>query len=84
MSYTKNVDILLGSYSINVEVNDHSESELNLNLGSSRTQRDSNVTGEDIRSPLTNSKESSEITIETTRIPENLGKSSQKVLYTGK
>ena len=35
MSDTKNVDIMPGSYSKNVEVIDHSESELNLNSGSS-------------------------------------------------
>ena len=41
---------------------------MNLDLESGRLQRNSNVTGEDFRSLLTNSRENSEITIETTRL----------------
>ena len=68
MSDVENVDVMLGSYSGNIEGNDHSENELNLDSESGRLQRNSNVTGEDFRSPLTNSRENSEITIETTRL----------------
>ena len=67
LSDVENVDVMLGSFSGNIEGNDHSENELNLNSESSRLQRNSNVTGEDFRSLLTNSRENSEITIETTR-----------------
>ena len=41
---------------------------MNLDSESGRLQRNSNVTGEDFRSLLTNSRENSEITIETTRL----------------
>ena len=68
MSDVENVDILLGSYSRDDEENDISENGMNLDLGSSRPQQSSNVIGEDFRSlPKTNSRENSEITIETTR-----------------
>ena len=68
MSDVKTVDVMLGSYSRNDEVNDQSENELNLDSEFSRPQRNSNVTGEDFRSLLTNSMENSEIIIETTRL----------------
>ena len=68
MSDVENVDVMLGSYSGNIEGNDHSENEMNLDSESGRLQRNSNVTGEDFRSLLTNSRENSEITIETTRL----------------
>ena len=68
MSDVENVDVMLGSYSGNIEGNDHSENELNLDSESCRLQRNSNVTGGDFRSLLTNSRENSEITIETTRL----------------
>ena len=68
MSDVENVDVMLGSYSGNIEGNDHSENELNLDSESGRLQRNSNVTGEDFRSLLTNSRENSENTIETTRL----------------
>ena len=68
MSDAENVDIMLGSYSGNVEGNDQSENETHLDSVSSRPQRNSNSTGEDFRSLLTNSRENSEITIETTRL----------------
>ena len=68
MSDTQNVDIMLGSYSRNDEEVGHSESELNLNSGSRRPQKNSNETGEDFRSLLTNSRDNSEITIETSRM----------------
>ena len=65
MSEVENVDVMLGIYSRNDEENDHSE---NLDSESSKPQRTSNVTGEDFRSLLTNSRENSEITTETTRM----------------
>ena len=65
MSDVENVDVMLGSYSRNNGEEDQSENELNLDSESSRPQRNSNVTGEDFRSLLTNSRE---ITIETTRL----------------
>ena len=68
MSDIENFDVLLGSYSRNDEGNDQSENELNLDSESNRPQRNSNVTGEDIRSLLPNSRQNSEITIETTRL----------------
>ena len=68
MSDGENVDVRLGNYSRNDEKNDHSENEINLDSESSRPQRTSNVTGEDFRSLLTNSRENSEITIGTTRM----------------
>ena len=68
MSDVENVDVMLGSYSGNIEGNDYSEKELNLDSESGRLQRNSNVTGEDFRSLLTNSRENSEITIKTTRL----------------
>ena len=68
MSDVENVDVMLGSYSRNDEGDDQSENELNLDSESSRPQGNSNMTGEDFRSLLTNSRENSEITIETTRL----------------
>ena len=66
MSDVENVDVMLGNYSRNDEENDRSENGINLDSESSRPQLNSNVTGEDFRSLLTNSRENSEITIETT------------------
>ena len=69
MSDVENVDIMLGSYSRDDEENNMSENEMNLGSGSSTPQQSSNVIGEDFRSLLnTNSRENSEITIETTRL----------------
>ena len=69
LSDVENVDILLGSYPREDEENNASEIEVNLDSGSSRPQQSLNVIGEDIRSLLnTNSRENSEITIETTRL----------------
>ena len=69
MSDIENVDIMLGSYSRDVDGNNESENEVNLDSGSSRPQQNSNLVGEDFRSLLnTNSRENSEITIETTRL----------------
>ena len=69
LSDVENVDIMLGSYSRDDEENNVSENEVNLDSGSSRPQQSSNVIGEDFRSLLnTNSRENSEITIETTRL----------------
>ena len=69
LSDAENVDIMLGSYSRDGEENNNSENEMNLDSGSSRPQQSSNIIGEDFRSLLnTNSRENSEITIETTRL----------------
>ena len=69
LSDVENVDIMLGSYSRNDEENNISENEVNLDSGSSRPQQSSNVLGEDFRSlPNTNSRENSEIMIESTRL----------------
>ena len=68
MSDVENVDVMLGDYSTINQDNDQSETETNLDSESSRPQRASNVTGEDFRSLLTNSRENSEITIETNRM----------------
>ena len=65
----KSVGIMLGSCSRDDEKNDHSENELNLNSGSSRPKQSSELVGDDFRSLLnTNSRENSEVTIETTRM----------------
>ena len=53
MSDAENVDIMLGSYSRDDERNEQSESELNLDSGSSRPQQNSNLTGKDFKSILT-------------------------------
>ena len=69
LSDVENVDIMLGSYSRVDEENRASENEMNWDSGSSRPHQSSNVIGEDFRSLLnTNSRESSEATIETTRM----------------
>ena len=69
MSDVENVDIMLGSYSRDDEENDISENVVNLDSGSNGPQQSSNVIGEDFRFLLnTNSRENSEITIETTRM----------------
>ena len=69
MSNVENDDIMLGSYSREDGRNDQSESEFNLDSGSTRPQQSSNLVGEDFRSLLnTNNRENSEMTIETTRM----------------
>ena len=69
LSDVENVDIMLGSYSREDEENNVSENEVILDSGSSRPQQSSNAIGEDFRSLLnTNSRENSEITIETSRL----------------
>ena len=69
MSDVENVDIKIGSYSIDDDRNEQSERELNLGLGSDRPQQSSNLIGGDFRSILnTNSRENSEMTVETNRI----------------
>ena len=69
LSDVENVDIMLGIYSRDEEENIASENAVNLDSGSSRPQQTSNVIGEDFRSLLnTNSRENSEITVETTRM----------------
>ena len=60
---------MLGSYSRDDEDVNISENGVNLNSGSSRPQQSSNLIGEDFRSLLnTNSRENSEIAIDTTRL----------------
>ena len=62
------IDIMLGSYSRDDERDDRIDVELNLDSRSSRPQQNSNPIREDFGSLLnTNSRENSEITIETTR-----------------
>ena len=69
MSDTENVDIMLGSYARDDERIEQSENELNLDSGSNRPHQNSNLVGEDFMSLLnTNSRENSEITIETTKM----------------
>ena len=69
LSDVENEDIMLGSYSREDEDNKASENEANLYSGSSRPQQSSNALGEDFRSLLnTNSRENSDIAIETTRL----------------
>ena len=69
MSDVENVDIMLGSYDRDDERAEQSESELNLDSGSNRLHQNPNMVGEDFRSLLnTNSRENSEVTIETTRL----------------
>ena len=69
LSDVENVDILLRSYSKNDERNDRGEDEMNLDSGSSRPQQISNLVGEDFSSLIiTNSKENSDRTTETTRM----------------
>ena len=69
LSDVENIDIMLGSYSREDEDINASENEANLDSGSSRPQQSSNTLGEDFRSLLNaNSRENSEITIETTRL----------------
>ena len=68
MSDVENVDVMLGSYTRNEDRDDQSENELNLDSESGGPQRNSNLTGEDFRSLHTNSRENSEITVETTRL----------------
>ena len=68
VSDVENVDVMLGNYSTINQDDDRSETGINLDSESSKPQRASNVTGEDFRSLLTNSRENSEITIETNRL----------------
>ena len=70
MSDVEKVDIMLGSYSRDENGNDGSENEVNLDSGSSTPPQNSNLVGEeDFRSLLnTNSRENSDITVETTRM----------------
>ena len=64
-----NVDIMLEGYSKGEDRNNQSEDELNLDSGSRLPQQSSNLGGEDFRSLLnSNSREISEMTIETTRM----------------
>ena len=67
MSDVENVDIIIVCYSRDEDRNNQSEDELSLDSGSGRPQKSSIIVGEDFRSLLnTNSRENSEMTIETT------------------
>ena len=82
MSDVENVDIMIGSYSRDEDRNERIGSELNLDLGSNRPQQSSNLVGEDFRSLLsTNSRENSEVTVETNRMisEENSNQMSRKL-----
>ena len=80
MSDVENVDVMLGNYSTFNQDDDRSETEINLDSESSKPQRASNVTGEDIRSLLTNSRENSEI--ESNRlINEEISNQMSRRLY---
>ena len=69
VSDVENADIMLGCYSRDDERNNDSENETNLDSGSNRPQKSSNLVGEGFRSFLnTNSRENNETTIETTRM----------------
>ena len=68
ISDVENADVMVGNYLRENERNYQSDSDLNLDPVSLQSQRDSNVVGEDFRSLLTNSRENSEITMETTRM----------------
>ena len=69
MSDMEIVDIMLGKYSRSDEGNKDNDSDFNLDTESKRLQRNTNSVGEDFRSLLiTNSRENSERTIETTRM----------------
>ena len=69
MSDVESVDIMIGSYSRDEDRNERIGSELNLDLVSNRPQQSSNLNGEDFRSLLnTNSRENSEVTVETNRM----------------
>ena len=60
---------MLGNYSKSNEEYEQNDSEVNVDTGSNRLHQNSNLIGEDIRSHLnTNSRENSEIDIETTRM----------------
>ena len=59
---------MLGGYRRKDEENDQSGNELNLDSDFGRPQRNSNLTGEDFRSLLTNRRENSETTIEKTKL----------------
>ena len=65
----ENVDIMLGNYSRNDERSGQSDGDMNLVSGFNRPQPNSNLVVEYFRSLLnTNSRETSEATIETTRM----------------
>ena len=60
---------MLESYLRDDDRTDQSEDDLNLDSGSNRPQQSSNLVGEEFRSLLnTNSRENSEMKIETTRM----------------
>ena len=82
MSDVENVDIMIGSYSRDEDRNERIGSELNLDLGSNRPQQSSNLVGEDFRSLLnTNSRENSEVTVETNRmISEEISNQMSRIL----
>ena len=83
MSDLENVDIMLASYSRNDDANGQNQSDNNLDSESNRLQQNSSIAGEDFLSLLiTNSRENSEMTIETTRmISDEITKQVTKRLH---
>ena len=60
---------MVASLEMMIEMNKEKKNELNLDSGSNRPQQSSNLIGEEFRSLInTNSRENSEMTIETTRM----------------
>ena len=72
ISDVENADVLLRNYSIEDEANYQSDSQLKFDQESIRPQQNSNVVGVAFRSLLTNSRENSEITIETIMISDDV------------
>ena len=69
MSDLEKVDIMFGNYLRNIEGNEQDESEVNVDSGSNRPQQNSNIIRENFRSLLSiNSRENSEMILETTRM----------------
>ena len=67
MSDLENVDTILGSYSRNEVSDEQEECDVDLNLGSDRLDRNTNLVSEDFRSlPYKNSRKNIDMTIETT------------------
>ena len=69
MSDVENLDVMLGSYSRNELESKSEDRNVQVDQGSDRPRHDENQNVEDLRSLLnTNSRENSEITLETVRL----------------
>ena len=67
VSDLENVDMIMGNYSRNEVSDEQEESDVDLNLGSNKLDRNTNLLSEDFRSlPNKNSRKNIEMTIETT------------------